>query len=88
MDLYLVTKITDLSIPYEPVNEGSLDLVGVFNNKKDMRQALKNLDLKEDSVFIDKIKLNEIPHDPETITGLVELYGWLNYDSYKDYDNY
>lgn len=90
MNLYLVTKITDLSAPYDTTEEGSLDLVGVFNNKKDMYQALKNLDLKkeEDSVFIDYIKLNEISHDPETKSGLIELYGWLDFNDFDDYDDY
>lgn len=85
MSLYLVTTLTDLSIPYEPVNEGSLDLIGVFTNKKAIDKALKKLELKHSSVQILKIEPDKIAYDPDSMycNGLTSLYGWEEY--YNDY---
>lgn len=89
MQLYMVTKITNRFIPYEPVNENSVDVIGVFDNKKSIQTALKELNLTNQDVNIKELKLNNIAYDESSSysQGLTSLFGWSEeYSTYYEND--
>lgn len=89
MELYLVTKITNRFIPYEPVNENSVDVIGVFDNKESIQTALKELNLTNQEVNIKELNLNDIAYDKNSSysQGLTSLFGWSEeYSTYYEND--
>lgn len=81
MKLYVLTRIVDLSIAWEPVDEGEVELIGVFDNKDKIEKYLEENGLNKDEIDITEVELNKGLNDKT-------LFGWNFYNSDMYDDNF